>query len=184
MDVLKHNDAAWRAQSLEIGQGLRNIIDNTPIGQVVQSIISEQVKYIKSLPIQAADRVYDIQNRAIEAVVAGERPDKFAQEIAASGDVAESRARMIARTEIGRASMAITQARAIAAGSMGYIWRTADDGDVRESHRKMEGRFVLWTEPPTLDGMTGHAGTLPNCRCWCEVVFAPVPFAKSYKIAA
>ncbi|GAB7212511.1 hypothetical protein OS31_40210 [Dickeya oryzae] len=30
MDVLKHNDAAWRAQSLEIGQGLRNIIDNTP----------------------------------------------------------------------------------------------------------------------------------------------------------
>ncbi|GAB7197649.1 phage head morphogenesis protein [Dickeya oryzae] len=179
MDVLKHNDAAWRAQSLEIGQGLRNIIDNTPISQVVQSIISEQVKYIKSLPIQAADRVYDIQNRAIEAVVAGERPDKFAQEIAASGDVAESRARMIARTEIGRASTALTQARASSAGSTGYIWRTADDGDVRHSHQKMEGKFVYWSGPPTLDGMTGHAGTLPNCRCWCEVVFPDLDLIES-----
>ncbi|HBB8701832.1 TPA: phage head morphogenesis protein, partial [Escherichia coli] len=26
-------------------------------------------------------------------------------------------------------------------------------------------------KPPTLDGMTGHAGELPNCRCYKEIVF-------------
>jgi uncharacterized protein with gpF-like domain len=40
-----------------------------------------------------------------------------------SGDVAASRARMIARTEIGRATGALTQARALAVGSEGYWWR-------------------------------------------------------------
>lgn len=57
------------------------------MGQVMQSIIAEQVKYIKSLPLEAADRVYDIQNRAIEAVVTGGRAEHFAKEIAASGDI-------------------------------------------------------------------------------------------------
>ncbi len=146
-------------------------------GAVMQSIIAEQVKYIKSLPLEAADRVYDIQNRAIEAVVTGGRAEHFAKEIAASGDIAKSRADLIARTELGRATGALDQARALSIGSNGYIWRTAEDGDVRHSHREMEGKFVEWGKPPTLDGMTGHAGELPNCRCYKEIVF---PTSQSY----
>jgi uncharacterized protein with gpF-like domain len=34
----------------------------------------------------------------------------------------------------------------------------------------MDGQFVKWSEPPTLDGLTGHAGALPNCRCYPEPV--------------
>ncbi|EFI2486087.1 phage minor head protein, partial [Escherichia coli] len=67
--------------------------------------------------------------------------------------------------------------RALSIGSNGYIWRTAEDGDVRHSHREMEGKFVEWGKPPTLDGMTGHAGELPNCRCYKEIVF---PTSQSY----
>ncbi len=143
----------------------------------MKSIVAEQVKYIKSLPLEAADRVYDIQNRAIEAVVTGGRAEHFTKEIAASGDIAKSRADLIARTELGRATGALDQARALAIGSNGYIWRTAEDGDVRHSHREMEGKFVEWGKPPTLDGMTGHAGELPNCRCYKEIVF---PTSQSY----
>ena len=115
--------------------------------------------------------MYDIQNKAIEAVVSGGRAEPFAKEIAASGDVSRSRANLIARTELGRATGALDQARALSIGSNGYIWRTAEDGDVRHSHREMEGKFVEWGKPPTLDGMTGHAGELPNCRCYKEIVF-------------
>lgn len=169
--VARHSEREWRSNSMQIGAELRNVISNTPTGQVMRSIVAEQVKYIKSLPLEAAERVYDIQNRAIETMAAGGRVDAFAKEIAASGDVAASRARLIARTEVGRAVTALTQARSTASGSLGYIWRTAHDGDVRHSHSEMEGKFVYWSDPPTLDGMTGHAGALPNCRCWCEVVF-------------
>lgn len=170
-DIVRKNDEQWRKHSKTISRELRNLVSNAPPGQVMKSIVAEQVKYIKSLPLEAADRVYDIQNRAIEAVVTGGRAKHFAKEIAASGDIAKSRADLIARTELGRATGALDQARALSIGSNGYIWRTAEDGDVRHSHREMEGKFVEWGRPPTLDGMTGHAGELPNCRCYKEIVF-------------
>ncbi|MBI6548600.1 minor capsid protein [Xenorhabdus sp. VLS] len=170
LDVNRHNETEWRQRSRLISKELRQLVDNAPVGQVMRSIVDEQIKYIKSLPLEAADRVYDIHNQSIESVVAGGRHEPFAQEIAQTGDVAESRAKLIARTELGRAQTALTQARAQSVGSTGYIWRTADEGDVRDSHKHMEGQFVEWAKPPTLDGLTGHAGTLPNCRCYCEVV--------------
>jgi len=163
------DDAMWRDRSQRISAGLRELM-NSGTGAVTRSIIDEQVKLFKSLPLQAADRVYDIHNQAIEAVVSGKRSSTLAQEIMRTGEVTEARARTIARTEVGRASTAITQARSTAIGSRGYIWRTADDSDVRHSHRQMEGQYVDWAKPPTLDGMTGHAGQFPNCRCYCEVV--------------
>jgi len=169
--ILRENDRQWRQMSRDIHVGLKDIVDNAPIGDVMRSIVHDQVKYIKSLPLEAADRVYDIQNRAIQAVVNGERASELQKEIMRSGDVAESRAKLIARTELGRASGALTQARALSAGSVGYIWRTAHDSDVRHSHKEMEGKFVSWYNPPTLDGLTGHAGCVPNCRCYPEVVF-------------
>nr|WP_249168530.1 phage minor head protein [Erwinia sp. E602] len=163
------DDAMWRDRSQRISAGMRELMAGSQ-GQVTRSIISEQVKLFKSLPLQAADRVYDIQNQAIEAVVSGKRSSALMQEIMRTGEVTEARARTIARTEVGRASTAITQARSTAIGSRGYIWRTAEDSDVRHSHRLMEGQYVDWSKPPTLDGMTGHAGQFPNCRCYCEVV--------------
>lgn len=171
LDIGRQNEKVWRQHSQDVSRVLRHSVSNTPVGQVMQSIVAEQVKYIKSLPLVAADRVYDIQNKVIEAVVTGGRATPFAEDIMSSGDVAKSRANLIARTELGRATGALDQARARGIGSEGYLWRTADDGDVRHSHRQMEGKFVAWGKPPTLDGMTGHAGELPNCRCYKEIIF-------------
>lgn len=158
----------WRSVSEEISAGLRDVVGNTPVGHVAQDIVYRQIQLMKSLPLEAADRVRDIQSRAIEAVIRGERPDELYKMIMQSGEVAASRARMIARTEIGRATGALTQARALAVGSEGYWWRTKGSS-TRPSHKKMKDVFVRWDNPPTLDGMTGHAGCLPNCECWQEV---------------
>ncbi|MCY1351943.1 phage head morphogenesis protein, SPP1 gp7 family [compost metagenome] len=98
------------------------------------------------------------------------RANEIAKEIQRSGEVATSRAQLIARTEVSRTAATLTEARAKATGSEGYIWRTAHDGTVRSSHKAMEGKFVPWSTPPTLDKLTGHAGCLPNCRCWPEPV--------------
>ncbi|EMO1104257.1 TPA: phage minor head protein [Yersinia enterocolitica] len=158
----------WRSVSQQISEGLRDVVGNTPIGHVTQDIVYRQIQLMKSLPLEAADRVKDIQDRAIQAMINGERPDELYEMIMQSGDVAASRARLIARTEIGRATGALTQARALAVGSEGYWWRIEGAG-TRKSHRKMKDKFVLWVNPPTLDGMTGHAGCLPNCKCHPEV---------------
>nr|WP_232785409.1 phage minor head protein [Serratia sp. H1w] len=158
----------WRSVSHQISEGLRDVVGNTPVGQVTHDIVYRQIQMIKSLPLEAADRVKDIQDRAIRAVINGERPDQLYEMIMQSGDVAASRAQLIARTEIGRATGALTQARALSVGSEGYWWRIEGAG-TRPSHFKMRNKFVYWANPPTLDGMTGHAGCLPNCKCWSEV---------------
>ena len=158
----------WRSVSEEIAAGLRDVVGNTPVGQVAQDIVTRQIQYMKSLPIDAAGRITEIQQRAMQAVINGERPELFYEMIMKSGDVAASRARTIARTEIGRATTALTQARALAVGSEGYWWRIKGAG-TRDSHYRMRNKFVRWDNPPTLDGMTGHAGCLPNCQCWPEV---------------
>ena len=164
----------WRSVSQRVSEGLRDIVGNTPVGLVTQDIVYRQIQLMKSLPLEAADRVKDIQDRAIHAVITGERPDQLYEMIMRSGDVAASRAQLIARTEIGRATGALTQARALSVGSEGYWWRIEGAG-TRPSHRKMKDKFVYWHSPPTLiepgqkHGMTGHAGCLPNCQCWPDV---------------
>ena len=158
----------WKSVSHQISEGLRDVVGNTPVGQVTHDIVYRQIQLIKSLPLEAADRVKDIQDRAIRAVINGERPDQLYEMIMQSGDVAASRAQLIARTEIGRATGALTQARALSVGSEGYWWRIEGAG-TRPSHKKMRDKFVYWADPPTLDSMTGHAGCLPNCKCWSEV---------------
>lgn len=158
----------WKSVSAEISAGLRDVVGNTPVGAVAQDIVYRQIQLMKSLPLEAAERVREIQSRALQAVINGERPEQLYEMIMQSGDVTAGRARMIARTEIGRATGALTQARALAVGSEGYWWRIEGAG-TRDSHRRMKDKFVRWDNPPTLDGMTGHAGCLPNCKCWPEV---------------
>jgi SPP1 gp7 family putative phage head morphogenesis protein len=145
-----------------MSRALRQEIREAPTGQLMQQLLREQVELIKSLPIEAAQRVHQL---TMELVSSGGRAAEIVPMILASGDVTISRANTIARTEVGRTATGLTQARAVFVGSEGYQWLTARDRDVRASHRKMEGKFVRWDDPPTLDGLTGHAGALPNCRC-------------------
>lgn len=162
----------WKSVSEDIGAGLRDVVGNTPVGQVAQDIVYRQIQLMKSLPLESADRVMDIQRQAMQAVIGGERPDQLYEMIMQTGGVAASRAQLIARTEIGRATGALAQARALSVGSEGYWWRIHGAG-TRPSHRKMKDVFVRWGNPPTLDGMTGHAGCLPNCECWMDVHIPP-----------
>jgi len=164
--VAVKNDASWREAAERWGIGLRGMLD-ADVSQTMQDRIDANVLLIKSLPGEAAMRVGEL---AQEAVLSGTRSEDLAAKIQAQGDVTHSRAKTIAQTEVSKASTALTSARAQAVGSEGYIWRTARDGKTRPSHAAMEGKFVRWDSPPTLDGMTGHAGEFPNCRCYPEPV--------------
>lgn len=167
-DVARRDRQMWRQVARELGKGVRNEIENAPTGAIMRALQDEQVKLIKSLPLEAARRVHELSAGATSS---GRRAADVASDILATGDVTASRAMLIARTEVARAQANLMQGRAEYAGSEGYVWRTSEDDDVRPSHRRMEGRYVRWGEPPTLDGLVGHAGTLPNCRCFAEPIF-------------
>jgi SPP1 gp7 family putative phage head morphogenesis protein len=157
----------WSTLTARMGKALARDLASAAIGEAINAAQAENVKLITSLPTQAAERV---QRLAMQARLDGSRAAELYAEVSQTGKITAARARLIARTEVGRTATELTKARAASVGSEGYVWRTSEDGDVRESHADMQGRFVRWDDPPTLDGLTGHAGALPNCRCYPEPV--------------
>lgn len=166
-DVSKRDAAAWRRHGQMIGRALRKEIESAPTGAAMRESLARQVGLIKSIPLDAAERVRAL---TLEGITTGTRASEIAAEILNSGHVSKSRANLIARTEVSRTATALTQARAQFVGSTSYVWRTSKDGDVRPSHKKLEGVAVSWNDPPVLDNLRGHAGALPNCRCFCEPI--------------
>lgn len=159
---------AWSQLGKTIGRSLGTEIREAPTGKALQEFLAEQVHFITSLPVDAAMRVHKL---TLQSLADGGRAKEIAAEILRSGEVTKSRANLIARTEVARTASALTMVRAEYVGSEGYVWRTSLDSDVRQSHRKMEGKFVAWNNPPVLDdGTQVHAGMTYNCRCWPEPV--------------
>jgi SPP1 gp7 family putative phage head morphogenesis protein len=168
VEVARYDERAWQEHTAGMARAVREEITNAPTGAMLRERLQEQVELITSLPLEAAERVHSLTTQALtDSTRAGE----IAKEILRTGEVTENRAKLIARTEVGRTAVELTRARAVHIGSEGYIWRTAGDADVRKSHREMEGKFVAWETPPTLsDGTVTHAGAIYNCRCYPEPV--------------
>jgi SPP1 gp7 family putative phage head morphogenesis protein len=166
--IARKDEFAWIEMGNQIGRNLRKEIQEAPTGFVLQEFLNEQVRLITSLPTEAADRVHKL---TLENLITGARADQIKRDILQTGEVAESRAQLIARTEIARTASGLTMARATHVGSTHYVWRSSMDGTVRESHRKMNGAVVPWKYAPEVDpGKHYHAGMFPNCRCWCEPI--------------
>jgi SPP1 gp7 family putative phage head morphogenesis protein len=171
LDQVQHADAAaWAARSEELGTALRRELQNAPTGDLMRALMDEQVTLIKSIPLEAAQRVHEWTLAGIEDST---RSKQVAAEILRSNDVAAARATLIARTEVARTASKLTEARARHVGSTQYIWRTVGDSDVRPSHKEMNGKVCEWNDPPTLsDGTTCSPGTIYNCRCYPEPIIA------------
>lgn len=167
---------SWEQHAQEMGLAIQRELRSAPTGAAMMTLHNDQVSLIKSLPLDAATKAQAI---ARESLVTGERMEDLRKRIQNLGDITKSRATLIARTEVSKAHTALTQARAEHVGSEGYIWRTVGDYDVRPSHKRMEGKFIRWDQPPEVDpGYNYHAGAFPNCRCW------PEPVLKAEAVAA
>lgn len=159
---------AWREMSAEIGRLLRQELTESEVGLLTQQRIADQVTLITSLPLDAAERVHKL---TLEGITKGGRAKQVAQEIMRSGEVSKSRANLIARTEVSRTATDFTRARAESVGSTHFIWRTSQDSDVRESHRRLNGKTFRWDDPPECDpGHHALPGAIWNCRCYPEPV--------------
>jgi len=168
----KQDRKAWARATAEMGEGIRRELRSANVGAVFNNIMQRQVKYITSLPIDAAERVHHLVK---EGLIDGTRAKEIAEEIARSGEVSESRAMLIARTETTRAATALTQARAQTIQSTHYIWRTVHDGRVRQKHRELDGKVFAWDNPPIASEddqpvVHAHPGEIYNCRCRPEPI--------------
>lgn len=161
--------ATWNRASKEMSRYLRRDLENAPVGDELERFVHDNVDLITSLPTEAADRV---QKLTIQGLTDSKRYDEVKREILKTGEVTESRATLIARTETARTASALTQVRAESIGSEAYVWRTAGDSDVRPLHRKLNGKVFHWDAPPVAgeNGERANAGQIYNCRCYPEPI--------------
>lgn len=169
-EINNRDREAWRNNGLQISEALRREILNAPTGEVMRALLDQQVDLITSLPIEAAKRVHELTLKGLET---SSRAAEVAREIMRTGEVTESRALLIARTETSRTATVLVQARAVHVGSEQFIWRSSGDGDVRKDHRKLNGKAFRWDSPPVADERTGIRalpGCIWSCRCFAEPI--------------
>lgn len=165
IDVSDRN--RWRSLGNYISKARHRQLQTVEVGVPLRQLLAAQVGLIRSIPIEAGERVHRLTQ---EMLVNGHRANELADMILASEHVAESRAVLIARTEVSRTSSVLAQVRAVDIGSEAYVWETSKDSDVRVGHKAMQNQVCRWDTPPAVvendKVMHFHAGRIWNCRCW------------------
>lgn len=78
----------------------------------------------------------------------------------ATRSVGNTRARLIARDQVSKATGELNKLRQREVGVSRYRW-TSGDERVRPDHEANSGKVFEWSSPPS----TGHPGEDVQCRC-------------------
>jgi SPP1 gp7 family putative phage head morphogenesis protein len=155
-------------QGSELQASIRNVLGiETPlvsgerIAPLLREWITENVGLIRTMSRQT---FASIEQLVVAGVNAGRRHEAIAEDIVSRFGVAERRAALIARDQVGKFYGQVQRARQRELGITRYTWRTSMDERVRPEHVEREGQVFEWSDPPE----DGHPGYPINCRCTAE----------------
>lgn len=123
--------------------------------------------------------VEQINNLTEQAIVNGLSPKKLKEEIMkATEGLSEKHCKLLARDQMGKLNGNITEAQMQEIGLDLYVWSTAYDDRVRDSHALMEGLLCRWDDASVCSYDNGktwvarpsgavdlHPGQDIQCRC-------------------
>lgn len=147
-----------------IGINLSSVVQNEGLEDTLLATTQENVNLIKSIPQQY---LKNIESIVYSGTVQGNSASSMIQQISKQGGVTSRRAKLIARDQSSKLNSALNQQRQQNLGVEEYIWRTAGDERVRDSHRSKNGKIFRWDDPPK---DTGHPGFEIQCRCQAEPI--------------
>ena len=125
----------------------------------------------------AKNYVSKINTLTEQAIVNGLSPKKLSEEIMKATDsLSKAHCKLLARDQIGKLTGQINQAQMEELGLDMYVWSTAMDDRVRESHAVMEGLLCRWDDASLCSydkgktwvprpGIMLHPGQDIQCRC-------------------
>jgi SPP1 gp7 family putative phage head morphogenesis protein len=135
----------------------------------IEGFTAENVALIRTVP----ERYFaDIETNLIRSLRGGMRWEEIAPMLEERFGVAESNAERIARDQVGKFYAELNQARQRDVGVDSYVWRTARDNRVRDSHYDLEGTSFTWESGG--DAVEGNPGEPINCRCQAEPDLTPL----------
>lgn len=161
-----NTDTARQVTALEAGasfEGLASSIRLSIVAPVPKALmdtwVDTNLALVRSIP---ARHLAQVRESVIQAVSEGRSSVWLSGEIERRAAVTASRARLIARNEIGNLYSDVTRQRQMALGISQYRWSTSQDERVRSEHEALNGRIFSW---PDGDAVEGNPGQPFNCRC-------------------
>lgn len=127
----------------------------------IEVFAARNVRLVKNVPQTFFD---DVGSRLVQGLQDGQRAEQLQQVIEQRYGVSESRARLIARDQVGKLNGELNRTRQQALGVDSFTWRTVGDERVRDEHEELDGESFQWSAPPS----EGIPGQPVNCRCTAE----------------
>ena len=175
-----HSIKDWGDQVKEVlGQDISTKYYEEKMEDMVQQWIRENVSKITTIPNEYLAEVEAIIRWGYET----KQPKvNVYRRLEKQIGLTKSKARMIARDQIGTLNAQMTRYEHESAGIGKYKWITKRDGRVRDMHRALHGTVHKWSEPVAEWYMTKsrgivytgryiHPGEGYGCRCTASPVF-------------
>lgn len=144
--------------------GVNAIKSTNKTDEAIRAWSFENSLLIKTIPEQLLSQVATVTANGMRQ---GLSIRDLQKEITQRFNVADSRAEVIARTEVGKLNSQLTKTRMEAAGVTKYRWQASMDERTRPEHAARNGRIYEWSKPPS----GGHPGEDFQCRCVAIPVF-------------
>lgn len=140
------------------GIDFSGLMSDSVLKEAVDEAVAANISLINSIPQQYLDRV---EQAVMASLQAGTLNDTLADELKKIRGVTDSRAKLIARDQLGKINSRLSQIRQQSLGITHYYWSTSHDERVRARHRRWDGDLIAWDDPP----IDGHPGQAIQCRC-------------------
>lgn len=157
----RHTDAWQRSLKRTLGVDMGAIIRQEDLAGVLEIAAARNTGLITSL---ADDTIKRVEQTVLRHASSGGSVRSLREQLQNDLGVMDSRAKLIARDQVGKISADLNRARHEQAGITEYEWMTSQDERVRADHEDADGRVFKYGEPTSVD--SGAApGMDIQCRC-------------------
>jgi SPP1 gp7 family putative phage head morphogenesis protein len=150
------------ARQLRTAVGVEVPIGDPQLGKRIEQFTDANVALIRTIPQQSLAQVQQV---VLQGLADGDRWETLSEAIEQRFNVAESRAALIARDQVGKFYANLNEVRQKDLGLTHFIWATAADERLCPVCAPLDGKRFAWDKPPAV-GAPGEVH--PNCRCYAD----------------
>lgn len=158
-----------------------SIVEDYFVGTRYDKMLAEWVRQnAEHITSMEAEYIAELEKIIIDGFTTGKSAQSISKKLQSCLDISKSKAKNLARDQIGTLSSQLTRVRHEAAGVHEYDWDTSGDGRVRPCHAELNGKRFRYDDPPPMWYMTKHGKKYSGRRCnpgedyGCRCIARPV----------